>query len=729
MIGGYVESGWVNKKFFQRIYLIHFYQLNSECFYWLISLNKKYSAKYKTIYSSLMHCNALSVRHSLLARTYHRDSESLPMNVTNGNSLKYRADVDGLRAVAVLAVLFYHADLGCHGGYVGVDVFFCISGFLITGLILKDLDAGQFQIVKFWERRIRRILPPLVVVILATLIAGWFLLLPHAYVKLGQSVCAQALLSSNIYFWQGYLSEYFDLSEVKPLLHTWSLAVEEQYYLFFPFLLLALRRFSRSLLVTVILVLGGLSFALSVYYSYQHPSANFYLLPTRAWELLIGAFLAAIPAHLHASRRWVAESLSWGGVLAILCAVFCYDSETRFPGVTAILPCFGTALIIWANGHTLTVTGKILALRPVVFVGLISYSLYLWHWPILVLAGYLAIEPMAPSQRMLLLLASLVLAVLSWRFVETPFRRRVIFKNRAQIFAFFCSSTALLLLSGLALHKLQGVPSRLPAAALLFADGQRNMPFNFDISLKQALAGDFVEFGSGDKHLPIDLMVWGDSHAMAVMPVLEVLCKEHSIRGVAATHTATPPLVGYLATNKFSMTKESIAYNSAVIEFIRKEHISNILLVTRWDQYIDFDNGTARLRNGILATIRALQGTGTKIWIMRDVPVPRWNVPDVLASTIWHGGDLGNVGLPNATYSKEYQRQSPLFEGLSTDFSGVTILDPTETFMTPNKGCRVENDGMALYWDGSHLTVAGAMLLRPLFIPIFMPHRQISVRY
>ena len=304
----------------------------------------------------------------------------------SSNQLKYRAYIDGLRAIAVLAVLFFHADIGCGGGYVGVDVFFVISGYLITGLILKDLDGGQFQLVKFWERRVRRILPAVAVVLLACLATGWFLLFSLDFKELGESVLAQALLVSNIYFWResGYFAQ---AAEMKPLLHTWSLAVEEQFYLLFPFLLIAFKRFSRKSLVPGILLLCCISFSLSVYCSYRHASVNFYFLPTRAWELLLGSFLAAIPAQ-RTSTRWLTESLSSGGLLAILCAVFFYGPDTRFPGISALLPCVGAALIIWANDHTLTCVGKLLAIRPVVFIGLISYSLYLWHWPMLVFASY-----------------------------------------------------------------------------------------------------------------------------------------------------------------------------------------------------------------------------------------------------------------------------------------------------------------------------------------------------
>jgi len=218
------------------------------------------------------------------------------------------------------------------------------------------------------------------------------------------------------------------------------------------------------------------------------------------------------------------------------------------------------------------------------------------------------------------------------------------------------------------------------------------MLFEHNLGLKQAQAGDFVELGAGDKHLPVKFFVWGDSHAMAIMPALDVLCKEISIRGVAATYQATPPLVGYVFTNQYSLSETSIAYNNSVLEFIRREHVSSVILVARWDQYIDADKGTERLRSGVLATINALQDSGARIWIMREVPKQRWNVPDVLASAVWHGGDPQEFGLPLAEYRKEYQRQNPIFEGLATKFPGVTVLDPTDLFATNNL-CRVEDGG------------------------------------
>jgi hypothetical protein len=522
------------------------------------------------------------------------------------------------------------------------------------------------------------------------------------------------MLVSNVYFWResGYFEQIVD---VKPLLHTWSLALEEQFYLLFPFLLIAFKRFSRKSLVPAILLLCGVSFSLSVYCSYKHPSVNFYLLPTRAWELLIGSFLAAIPAQ-RASTRWLAELLSCGGFLAILCAVFFYDRETRFPGVAAILPCVGAVLVIWANGHTLTYVGKLLAARPIVFIGLISYSLYLWHWPVLVFSKYLALGPIPQSQRMLLLLASMVIAILSWRFVETPFRKRIILKSRSQIFTFATITMAMLFLAGLAVLKLQGLPSRFPADVLRYADEKTDRPFLKESSLKEALNGDFIELGTGDKHLPIDLLVWGDSHAQAVMPVLDILCKEHCIRGVAAWHPGTAPLVGYESKGRLSLKEESIAFNNAVVEFIRSKRVGDVVLVARWRAY-GTGGETTQLQRGLLDTISALKDTGARIWIMRQVPEHLWNVPHALASAVLHGHDPEELGLPLTEHHKAQRRQDQIFGGVSAP--GVTVLDPTDLFVSPKNLCRVAEGGKSLYRDKDHLSVAGAMMLRPLFEPIF----------
>jgi peptidoglycan/LPS O-acetylase OafA/YrhL len=643
------------------------------------------------------------------------------MNSSSSKPMSYRADIDGLRAVAVLAVLFFHADLGLPGGFVGVDVFFVISGYLITGLILKDLNGGHFRMFDFWERRIRRILPVLTVVTLTSLIAAWFLFLPGDFKSCGRSMMAQVVLGANVNFWLD--ADYFaQAAELKPLLHTWSLAVEEQFYLSFPFLLLAIHRVSRAAIVPVTLALCFVSFALSVYCSYRHEAANFYLLPMRAWELLIGSFLAAIPARKEA-KRWVTESLSWSGLLAILCAVAFFNRETRFPGVAAVLPVVGAAVLIWTNSDRQTLVGKLLSTRPVVFIGLISYSLYLWHWPALVFWKYLSIDPIPKSENALLLVASLILAVLSWKFVETPFRKRSILSSRVQVFSFAIISSAILLLAGLAIYRSEGLPSRLDAEVLRYSNGSvADFKFvekmSYQVGLKEIQAGDLVELGSGDKRKPVEVLLWGDSHAAALVPIVNSLCRKYSIRGVAAMYAATAPLVGYESESS-ALKEDCIVYSDSVIEFIRSNHIGNVLLAAKWGGYVD-DSGTERIRSALVQTIGALKEVNPRIYVVRQVPKPRLDVPRALAIALIQGRDLNRVGVPSAAYWKEFQRQNPCFLGLSSEYPSVNILDPSELFLGSAGICRFEQGGKALYCDASHLSAAGAGVLEPLFEPIFV---------
>jgi hypothetical protein len=304
------------------------------------------------------------------------------------------------------------------------------------------------------------------------------------------------------------------------------------------------------------------------------------------------------------------------------------------------------------------------------------------------------------------------LAVISWKFVETPFRQRVILKTRSRIFAFAGVTTMASLLAELAIFNSQGAPSRLPAEALRHVNGERCCVFDHNLSMEQALAGAFIELGAGDTQKPVELMVWGDSHAMAVMPVLDSLCNEYSVRGVAATHSATAPLVGY-RSGKSDFLDKGIAYNDAVVDFIGNQHVRNVILAAHWGK-----SDIEPVRSSMRETIIAMRDTGARIWILREVPIQRWNVPDVLASAVWREQYTGDLGLPITEHLKTWQRQSPIFEGISTEFPGVIILDPTDLLVKDDL-CVVLKSGKALYCDDNHLTVAGAMLLRPLFEPVF----------
>lgn len=376
-------------------------------------------------------------------------------------SLKYRPDIDGLRAVAVLSVLAYHLGAGhVPGGFVGVDIFFVISGFLISSILFSEIAESRFSVLAFYERRIRRIFPALFGMLIVFSIAAGLCLLPVELVTYAKSLLAAATSSSNFYFWQH--SGYFDSPESNPLLHTWSLAVEEQFYILFPIFLVVTRRFFPERLRIAVAILFFASLAASIVAVYYSPISAFYMPYSRAWELLLGTLISlGFFPRLHSSQMRNLATLAGLGLIAY--SLLSYSKKTPFPGVAALIPCVGSVLIIGAGQFGSSLVGRMLSWRPVVFVGLISYSLYLWHWPVIILHSmgltvnltdllpdrYVAMLPMFRLDMWIEFLASFALAVLSWWLVESPFRRRRRCPDRRQLFA--ASVVAMLIVAAFSL--------------------------------------------------------------------------------------------------------------------------------------------------------------------------------------------------------------------------------------------------------------------------------------
>lgn len=348
--------------------------------------------------------------------------------------MKYRAEIDGLRAVAVVPVILFHA--GCDlfsGGFVGVDIFFVISGYLITSIIIEDLENECFSIANFYERRARRILPALFLVMLAIIPFAVFMFTKDQLIGFAKSLISTSLFSSNVLFWSE--SGYFEANSLlKPLIHTWSLAVEEQYYLVFPLLLFGLWKFCRKKVFWVIFSIGVFSFLLSEWSSSNYPEANFFLLHTRAWELLAGSITALFIQKTNTEIKNINNILSLIGFIAVFYAIFAYDKTTPFPSVFALVPVLGTVFIIMFADKT-TLVAKFLSIKLIVGIGLISYSAYLWHQPILTLLRLKLLEYDLPIYyRLLTLIGSLLIAYISWYFVEQPIRKRAILKQRKVLF-------------------------------------------------------------------------------------------------------------------------------------------------------------------------------------------------------------------------------------------------------------------------------------------------------
>ncbi len=621
--------------------------------------------------------------------------------------ISYRPELDGLRALAVIPVVLFHLELGVGlgraltGGYVGVDIFFVISGFLITTLILKDLQAGTFSLRQFWERRIRRIMPAACVAVAAAVVIGLFLLLPSDLEDLGKSAVAQALLGANVYFYAtaGYFSAP---AETKPLLHFWSLAVEEQFYLLFPFLLLFLWQKGRSAFATAgVAVVALLSFALSVVGAFRFPDATFYLLPARAWELALGALLALRGGHLPLPERWQPVA-GWVGLPMMLLPVFFYDATTPFPGLAAVPPCLGAVLVIGATRQDGWLK-RLLSVRPLVFLGLISYSLYLWHWPVQVYSHYWMISPSSLVTRVLVFLASVVLAWMSWRWVEQPFRKRRVFENIRPLMAFAGGVTAAVVGVGLLLSFGNGLPKRLPQEVVQFAAAYDDRPSaeEADITLEQAQSGELPSLSTvaGKPRL----LLWGDSHARVVAPAVEEVAADLKLPGVRASRSGTPALLDW-------GDESAQAHNRAILEWVKANRPDVVLLVARWEAWLKDESDEARL----VETVRTLSTLGPRVLLMRQVPSLGHDVPRALARAALAGEQSANVGLPVEEHLAFAARSNAALDRAAQEVRGVMVLDPLP-FLTLNGICVAEMNGHPLYYDRQHLTRSGAVRLKPLF--------------
>jgi len=634
----------------------------------------------------------------------------------------YRPDIDGLRALAVLSVVFYHAGITCPGGFVGVDVFFVISGFLITSLITKDLESGEFRFADFWERRARRILPALFVMVAFVLAAGWFLFLPAEFENLGRSTIALALFSANVFFWREANNYFADAMEEHPLLHTWSLAVEEQFYIAVPFLMWGMFHVpqirGRSKLLLVFLAGFAVSFGLSVYGMARFPGATFYLLPTRAWEMLLGAIVA------HASfspvekrdrtgvTNAIHEAVAMAGLLGLLAPVFLYDAKTPFPGLTALPPCLGAGMVIWAGGRT-TLVARMLSLRPLVFIGLISYSLYLWHWPLLVFYKQCLAPAPSAVAKALLVLAALVSAVVSWRFVETPFRKRAAGRSQRLVFAYSGLVLTGLLVCGTILMSTRGVPSRFGEDAMRFAQAMNDFPFSQEVSDEEIVAGNPPRIGVSSGSASPSVLVWGDSHAKAIVPAVHQLLLEQNAAGYVIAHSATPPVLNWRGGGRHSQLSKGTKYNSDAVNFIRDHKFSIVILAANWtwDEYRQANGpNDVNFERALQMAVQEVVDAGAEPWILLSVPIQQVNIAKAIERSVALPAIFDELQVcTRVSDTASDDGFAPATISALRDF-GVRFVDPKPAFLDPTKTCYVviKNDEI-LYKDRSHLTGKGAL--------------------
>ncbi|HTI71521.1 MAG TPA: acyltransferase family protein [Candidatus Limnocylindria bacterium] len=630
------------------------------------------------------------------------------------HSKEYRPDIDGLRAVAIGLVFAFHLLHWPHGGFIGVDVFFVISGFLITQLLVRDIDGGKFSYAAFWERRVRRITPAVTVVVLLTAIAGYALFSPDLFASLGKYLAAQAALVANVCFWR--VGGYFgDGAEQNPLLHTWSLAIEEQFYLLFPWFLVVVSRKGRSFRQGAVWVLLLVSFAYCAWLTPRQTTTAFYLLPTRAWELLVGAvtcFGVSRPRAVWGQARQAAEVASMAGLVLIVGAAWKLSGETAFPGVVAAVPTLGAALLIYANSWGPTFPARVLALPPAVWVGKISYSLYLWHWPLIVYWGWSPLTQNIPHSKPVIVALAVGLSILSYFLVEQPFRRKSVVPGRRPLFLLGFGSMAIGVALGVAIWQGNGFPGRFPAAAVRFLDVKSDTPYAYSVGMDKAdiERHTFPVYGNPDTNLPIHALVWGDSHAMHFMPPIDKLSRDHGVRVAQLTHFATPPVLGYVPRRQFSLGADAPGFSEAVVEWVESHHIDTVVLAACWRWY----ENTPAFRQQLTDTVARLAKARCRVYVIKQVPFPAVDVPRFLfRQTV--------AGQPTYMPVAQVRPDPADYEKLFTQAAaaGATVLDPAPYLTLPDGSIHLETNGVPLYFDAGHVTITGSMSLAPLFAPVF----------
>ena len=661
--------------------------------------------------------------------------------------MKYRKEVDGLRAVAVVPVILFHAGWSVFsGGYVGVDVFFVISGFLITSIIVEEKQAGRFTIKGFYERRARRILPALFLVILACLIPAWLWMLPDQLEHFSKSVFSVALFASNFYFWR--TMQYFQsTADQSPLLHTWSLAVEEQFYVLFPLFLVLTWRFGRRCQMALIFLIGIASLALCQYAAFAYGNANFFLAPTRAWELMIGSFAAFATLRQPLYERTGAmlnELLAGAGLAMIAYAVFAFDGKTPFPSVYALVPTVGTVAII-LFGTPRTLVGRILASPICVGIGLLSYSAYLWHQPLFAFATIRSFDEPGPWLMGVLGVVAFVLAYLTWRYVEKPFRNRRNFSTR-QVFGMAGTAMASLILLGAVGYYGEGFKSRFPANALaaLSVIGQKQAWYGKgcnNVVDRKPLSELCI---LGDKKAPPTVALWGDSHAEALSKEFTEATRPLGISFVQMTADACPPVEGLRTTGTrrlFGQVDCAPVAKNAHDYLLRHNTVHTLVLAARWTAYLlgaRFDNGEGgvsddgfyavpvgedddeiqserikRVSAAIIKEVRSLLDAGKKVILVYPVPEVGWSVPHLLARMETAQGKKHDTISTN--YARERKRNAIAVAALDAIGHHPNLIRVRPARILCNtfikNRCVAAVDGVPFYLDHNHLIAAGAKLV------------------
>lgn len=665
-------------------------------------------------------------------------------------AISYRPDIDGLRAISIVGVLLFHASVfqpafrPFVGGFVGVDVFFVISGYLITSIILREIAQGRFTLASFYERRIRRIFPALFSMLIVTTLAASLLMLPKEIRTYGGTLMAAAGFVTNfvLALGDGYFVTTFTS---RPLLHLWSLAIEEQFYIVFPFLMILTARFLRGRFAVMIGVLTVAFFALGWWLVFQGP-ASFFWTQARAWEILIGAVLAsgAVP-RLH--NRRIREALGWLGLAMILYAMATFTEGGPWPGPLGLVPCVGAALVIYAGEDGPTGVGRLLSLKPLVVVGLLSYSLYVWHWPILAITqSYYLNRPLSVLDTCLLLGVAVVVSVVSRRYIERPFLGRSGILTRRQVFGCAVAVAVATALFGAMLIRTDGWPQRLPKdvadMARISKEGRgspcvRNVP--------DGMAEAPCLIGAVGKGEP-SFALWGDSHADAILAAVSDVAVRNGREGVAMIMRGCGPLVDGPILPPFAGVPEGFEqfcapFNTEAYRIIVSDpRIKTVIVAARWSIYASlmgygdaddqnvapfieqpwFAKDVAKAREQFVASLTAtmlgLHQAGKTVYVLMPIPEVRVDVPQSMARSLLLGRPF-HIRSHREDYDRRNAFARDALEKLAAN-GIVKLLDPATVFC-PSERCVVQDNGHPFYFDDDHLSRLGAAQLEPMFDEAF----------
>jgi len=643
----------------------------------------------------------------------------------------FSKEIQGLRAIAVLSVVLFHFGIyGLEGGYLGVDIFFVISGYLIGQIIMKDLESNQFSLISFYKNRAVRLFPNLLLMLLASVIVSWILLKPYDFFQFGKSLQFSGLYVTNIVF--SKQQGYFDISrELKPLLHTWSLSIEEQFYLFLPIFLIFVRRVSLKTKLIIIGSIISISFIYKWWLIHALPINSFFSFPGRIWELGLGVFFAALPHQI--KQRFQGQTLIAGISIAVIAIYLLTLHETvTYAGIISIGCCIATGLLILSSPNTWV--GKILSTKLMVYFGAISYSLYLWHWLVLV-----TIKNAAPGLNPLLefgllLFISIFIAHLAWKYVESPLREKKDAFSPKQVFIGVFLFTGLTAAAGGYIYAKNGFPERFPSHIKIAKNIES---FNWEnstglspnklraCSLNKNETLRIQDCLTGDIHSSKTVLVIGDSHAASMQAAFDIAGQQSKVRVITAAGPGCPPLIGIKSFNGADNICEKINFDHHLQTLLKNQTFDKVYLVAFWDMYargsrshgkllrpthfISDEITTAHnsetsqmvLKKSLTKTIALINQHGAKVILVQDIPTlpnPIQDLTDGFTQSI-------EEVKSQQTFIKTFlsNQKNPRLQTI--DLANV---------ICPNDICHTYLNGYYLYSDNNHITHAGSALTLPM---------------